>query len=213
MQTYLHNTNIVLYTHKDHIGNIIHQTKQFYEIDLLKALTPYLTGTVIDVGANIGNHSIYFATQPSIKRVLSIEAHPHNVALLRINKELNKLWDKQIIYYNAASSVSNKQVYITTPKNNMGASKISNNKTDTQVNTIMLDDLQNEIIDTLSLIKIDVEGHELEVLKGAKKLINKYKPILSIELNNNIQDYITHNLNYQLLGVYCNTPTGIFYKK
>jgi len=49
-----------------------------------------------------------------------------------------------------------------------------------QVKSIKLDNIN--IDNKISLIKIDVEGHELEVINGGIKLINKYKPNLIIEI-------------------------------
>ena len=47
---------------------------------------------------------------------------------------------------------------------------------------VRMEKLDNIQIKNIGFIKIDVEGHELEVIKGAKETINKYNPILLVEI-------------------------------
>ena len=76
----------------DHIFRIARDTGKFYENDLLASLRPYLDRDdhVIDVGANIGNHSIYFAARCGC-RVTAFEPNPWLMRLLRLNIEHNQL--------------------------------------------------------------------------------------------------------------------------
>jgi len=68
---------------------------------------------------------------------------------------------------------------------------------------LLLDKLDNvEIMeDTIDFVKIDVEGHELEVLQGAKETLTKFKPIIFIETFDDkkvkVDEYLT-NLGYRL---------------
>ena len=68
---------------------------------------------------------------------------------------------------------------------NLGASKIikSKSKSKRPVISIKVDKLDNVFtdIDKVAVIKIDVEGHELEALKGAEKIIKKNKPYIIFE--------------------------------
>lgn len=59
-----------------------------------------------------------------------------------------------------------------------------------EVDLIPLDELENKFKLSLGgLIKIDVEGYELEVLRGAEKIIKKYKPLILIEIEQRHHDY------------------------
>ena len=62
-------------------------------------------------------------------------------------------------------------------------------------------------LNSLGFIKIDVEGHELEVLKGAKETINKYKPNMIIEIEeqhskNPIQFSLDQIINLGYMGYF-----------
>ena len=58
---------------------------------------------------------------------------------------------------------------------------------------ITLDSLE---VDKVDMIKIDVEGYEMEVLKGAKKMLQSVK-FLMIELNNNTKNYGSSNIEIE----------------
>ena len=68
---------------------------------------------------------------------------------------------------------------------NMGGSKLtSKNKSNLKVSLKKLDNFLIDC-DNISLIKIDIEGHEIEALKGAEKIIKKNKPIIIFEQQEN----------------------------
>ena len=58
---------------------------------------------------------------------------------------------------------------------------------------ITLDSLE---VDKVDMIKIDVEGYEMEVLKGAEKMLQSIK-FLMIELNNNTKNYGSSNIEIE----------------
>jgi FkbM family methyltransferase len=61
--------------------------------------------------------------------------------------------------------------------------EIKNNAFNFQVDLKRLDDLEKEFGNTgVGLIKIDVEGHELDVIKGAEHVLRKHQPILIVEI-------------------------------
>ena len=72
------------------------------------------------------------------------------------------------------------------PHRNFGASAISNrlaekNESVWEFNCVKLDDIEG--IENIALLKIDVEGHEYQALKGAEKFLMKEKPIILLEQN------------------------------
>ncbi len=85
---------IELWTHPepDHLATLIRRTGSFYEPDvLMKAQEIHLPGTsIVDIGANIGNHTIFFAAILGAK-VIAFEPYGPNYELLRLNVAANGL--------------------------------------------------------------------------------------------------------------------------
>ncbi len=137
---------------------------------------------LIDIGANIGNHSIYFSEY--FKKIYAYEPNPATFQLLNFNSKFvckkNNIFPKMI-------GLSNKKNLLNFEINNsnLGASKIIKNKSQSkrQIISIKVDKLDDIFSDAnkVAVIKIDVEGHELEALKGAEKLIIKNKPYIIFE--------------------------------
>jgi FkbM family methyltransferase len=119
----------------------------------------------VDVGANIGSYSILVADLT--QNIIAIEPHPESYNRLKMNFKLNGIdLDKT---YQLAIGASNKEVFFTSFKQESSINKVSNKKSDLKVIQKSLDtilDLTKEYI-----FKIDVEGYELEVIKGMKNLL------------------------------------------
>ncbi len=137
---------------------------------------------VIDIGAHIGWYSIHLAKKA--KHVYSFECSPKSFNYLCANIALNKL-DYNITKYNIA--LSNKKTttkyYIRDPLDGGGNGICKLQKDDTN-NTphidVYTDTLDSFNLNNIGFIKIDVEGHELEVLMGATETLkrNNYPQIL-----------------------------------
>jgi FkbM family methyltransferase len=77
-----------LYVHDNEaISAIIEQSKTFYEVDILHFIKQNFKSqhTVVDVGANIGNHALFFSKYLEPKRLICFEPFPPNYALLEKN--------------------------------------------------------------------------------------------------------------------------------
>lgn len=135
----------------------------------------------LDIGANIGNHSLYFSD--FFKQVFSFEPSPRTYGLLSFNAALVS----NIKTFNYGLSKATCSAELGTESKNIGASKIinsSNKNNDAMLKqTIALKVLDDVNVTDLPirLIKIDVEGHEHEALSGAKKTIEKHQPIILFE--------------------------------
>jgi FkbM family methyltransferase len=135
-------------------------------------------GFAIDVGANIGNHTLYFSK--FFKKVFSFEANKDIFQVLNLNSRLKS----NIKVYNYAASDQNKKGFLDIDISNISGSGLSNNIINFKSNTKCkkLDSLfKNE--KKIQLIKIDVEGKELEVLLGAKNILLNNMPIILFEHN------------------------------
>jgi len=159
----------------------------FYEKELLygmQHLAKNRKGIAIDVGANIGNHTIFFSQ--CFPQVISFEPAPENCGLIRANLYLNginnvTLIEKGLGEKNATLTLANNDP--TNTNNGFSISQSAEN-TYTQGNrqaTVVRgdDELKDmEFSNGISIIKIDVEGMEPQVLYGLTKTIQKYQPII-----------------------------------
>lgn len=129
----------------------------------------------IDIGANLGNHSIFFSKY--FKNTIAFEPHKKIYKLLKFNTE--DITNIQI--FNFGLSDKNKKSLLYTVKSNFGAStQITNKKAETHLASFRkLDSLK--LKKGADLIKIDVEGHEYNVLKGASNYLKKHSPIILFE--------------------------------
>ena len=118
---------------------------------------------------------------------------------------------ENVILHNVALSDSSGVAKMDFPDpTNQGMAKISEDGLEVQL--IRLDDIS---IEKVSLIKIDVEGHELSVLRGGSETIRKYRPHLYIEIQNEnllseVEDFL-FELGYFRGRVYNSTPTYAFH--
>lgn len=134
----------------------------------LQALKPYIKGTVLDIGANIGTHTIYY--QRYAERVLAFEPNKIAFDCLAHNVPTAEL-------YNVAVSDHEGKIDIIPQGDNYGAVYTVPGET---VRCITLDSLQ---LQSCNYMKIDVEGDELAVLLGGKETIDRFKPVMCIECN------------------------------
>ena len=204
----LHYPQIVILSF-DHIGININLEGR-YENDILEVLEEFIKNKIhnsrnlvaLDIGANIGNHSIFFSN--FFERVYAFEPYPLTYEILKINsKYICK--KKNINTYNFGLSNKNGEVFFRVNPSNIGGSGIIsneehylNNKNTCKVDIFCADELDDLKNINIGLIKIDVEGNELKTLLGAEALINKNKPIILFEqikneFNNNssqVTDYL-----------------------
>ena len=212
------NQKIVIegYHVEDLIFERIVTRKTFYEDKLLeKARSLNLKGVYVDIGANIGNHSIFFSCFCGSTVVYSFEIDETIFALLKKNMEKNCL---QHIYHLSDIGVLDKKGFVDISETNhlnAGMTKIVNVEgTHKKVNK--LDNLLQNI-ENIVLIKIDVEGFELEIINGAQKILESQSPVIFAELATETEfklvknelskyGYTTDNVNY------AGTPTYLFQK-
>ena len=168
---------------------------------------------IVDVGANIGNHTVYFAKICKAKQVYSFEPQKNIFDILQKNLEINNI-DNKVKAYNMGAGKEHFYASIDVlDTNNYGMSKINKmNKGSVEINS--LDSLLLKEVEGVDMIKIDVEGMELDVLDGAKEILKKYKPIIYIEAGTNREfDGIVNYLNqyhYKPMYRFNATPTYLF---
>ena len=185
----------------------------FYEISLLEYLSSLnREGVYVDVGANIGNHSVYFANHCPSTKVISFEPERECFAYLETNMKANST--KPFELHNVGAWDENKKAYLKRfiSFKNMGQSKISNIPTDYEVELVKLDD----VIKEAALIKIDIEGEEARVINGAREIITRYKPVIACEAATSeekiVLDELLETFGYSPARLRFNaTPTYVWY--
>jgi FkbM family methyltransferase len=133
------------------------------------------------------------------KKVYAFEANPDIFGCLKKNVECNNIENVNI----NNCLISDSKTQLNFYKRLDGTSRVSNKSVKGECLSLESDSLDN-IIGTdekIKLIKIDVEGHEFNVLKGAKKIIELHRPIIIIEVFKNkkkqLEEYVTNN-NYNM---------------
>ena len=196
-----YNQKILINHHADHIGRIISKHKDFYESGMLKYIDKNIkkSGTYVDVGANIGNHTLFFSLFCA-DRVISVEPVKDNYTLIEKNILDNKL-DNVILYKKGISS-DGRTFSVKKRKDNMGMCNLVEGGVD--VKTVIPDELN---LDNIRLIKIDCEGMSIEVFNAFIPLINTHKPDIFIEADNKELIYILNKINYTAIRKFNATPT------
>lgn len=135
-------------------------------------------GVVLDIGANIGNHSIYFAKECYAKKVISFEPVLETFNILKKNIEINGLDDVIYPYNWGIGEKKSRAVVNEYNLTNIGATRLTE-KSEGDIEIFSIDDIDFQ--DNIVLIKIDVEGDEEKVIKGALKTIKRNSPMIMLE--------------------------------
>jgi FkbM family methyltransferase len=165
-----------------------------HEDDIIEHFTPKQGDIVVDIGAHMGRYTIISSKRVGTNgKVVAIEAHPGNFEMLNRNIKLNQLTNVIPLNYAVYSKETKIKLYL--PEEDSGFTiynTIMSNRAGTEdkfveVNANTLDCLLqiNQIREEeVNWIKIDVEGAEFEVLKGATNVLTNSKDIaLLIEIH------------------------------
>ena len=183
----------------DFRSDILHRLLIYndYEREIVKLIEKYINPNmdVLDVGSNIGLHSVLFSKIiNSNRRVLAFEPTPHAFKFLLKNIKHNKAEHNIIVYNGIATDkegfydlnvIEGMEEYSAIGKINHPNVVEKKAKT-IKVKGNTIDALVEEYNLNPGLIKIDTEGAENFVFNGALKTIGKYKPIIISELSTNI---------------------------
>jgi len=139
---------------------------------------------IVDIGANIGYYALQEARLVGDNgKVYAIEPVPENVELLKKNIELNNYSNIEVFQLAVGAVNKTDYVYVSDCRNtaSMIKTQASIDKVPVQVTT--LDKfLENKPLP--NLIRMDVEGYEVEIVKGITKLLESNKPLkLIVELH------------------------------
>jgi FkbM family methyltransferase len=162
----------------------IYTSMSSHEEDIIERFTPNQGDIVVDIGAAFGFYTIIASKRVGTSgKVVAIEAQRDSFKMLNRNIKLNQLTNVVPLNYAVYSKETKVKLYNTYSIMPVSAGKSMNKFVEVNANT--LDNiLQEEKIIDVNWIKIDVEGAELEVLKGAHNVLSKSNDIsLLIEVH------------------------------
>lgn len=198
----------------------IHGAKFFY-LNLIKKpkLEPELiylkkyqlaNSIAIDAGANSGDWSFILSNYVG-KDGLVLAFEPHPYYFLATKRAIQLSFRKNILLNNVALTSKKRKVNFAISQNNTDLDYLSKVLNDTnnsdnfktiKISGNTIDNLTKKIKLPVSLLKIDVEGHEFDVIKGSVNTIKNYFPIIVFEVNNNINGIQNFNYIKEFLSEY-----------
>ena len=185
------------------IDDFINMTTR--EQEILEHFNPKENDTVIDIGAHLGRYALISANRVGNQgKVITIEANPLVFEKLKKNLELNKVTNTTPLNYAVFSNKTKINLFVReeestnteyslrntvmVDREKLMLEKSKNAERVVEVNADTLDNILDSSgvkQDNVNWIKIDVEGAELEVLKGATNVLAKSKDItLLVEIHN-----------------------------
>lgn len=178
---------------RDLISHYIRQSGNFYEIETFELFKSFIPseGIFLDIGANIGNHTLMFALNYPKSVIYSFEPARINFELLDFNTKILS----NVGIFKIALGSDNSIVHMNYEDiDNKGHIRV-----DTfgeKVPVMKLDSLK---LFPVTFIKIDVEGHEYSVIEGAKETIDRDKPVIWIEdFSQDTINYLINDFGYEI---------------
>ena len=157
---------------------------------ILKILKEKKIDNFLDIGANHGYYSLIISQNSPKTRIFSFEPSQKNYKTLMNNIKINQIKNIEVFKNVVREIHGNTKVYYSGDEKSGQTSCLPNNHTDK--NPALIEDVENLIIDDIyiknnirgkNLFKIDVEGFELNVLKGMIDILTNEDNILFIEHN------------------------------
>ena len=175
-----------------------HLRGEFYEAEELDIIRRYFrqNGVFVDIGANVGNHTIFASKILNAQKVIPFELHPDALALLTTNIASNNCQnvDESFLGYGVSSSGEPLSPQRASYGNNLAGVRFKpQGSGDAQsFPTICTDVALNDI--WVDFIKIDIEGMEMDAIKSLDQTIKRCRPTIFVEIDNN---------NHELFVTWC----------
>ena len=135
-----------------------------------------------DIGANLGHYSLVFANHKKMQcRIQAFEPNPKTFELLSKHVAMNNMENRVFPNRLALSSSAGTGTLIERPDNS-GASRLGTDAPGIPVAVSTLDLFCSQRDETrLDVVKIDVEGYEVQVLEGGRATLTRFKPMIIVE--------------------------------
>ena len=161
-----------------------HHEVMFRRINTYLIKNKLINGNIIDLGAWIGDNSIPWAMNLA-HTVYAIDPSPNNINYIEQMAKKNNIMNIKTIQ----KAIGDKNEIIGT-NNNINHCSFSKNGGKVKLQSVTLDYLYSQgQIDNIAYIHLDVEGFESNVIKGSKKIIQLFNPIISYEQHLKTDNY------------------------
>lgn len=195
----------------DYIQKKIAETGEPYELQMLRDMASRISvgDLVLDIGANIGNHTLYLAAVSKC-RVIAFEPNKELTEALQSSVIANSLEGMIDVRQCGVGATSNRAFFKKSAPENLGSQGLQTGSGDIEIVTIDSLNLDRPI----KAMKIDVEGMEPDVLTGARETISRDRPAIYAECHDStVYQTITAMLDalgYVYMETFNSTPTLLF---
>lgn len=182
--TFIHRGRMIEFVSMDP-GDVIqsqHMAGAFYESEELEIIEAHFKGGVfVDIGANIGNHTVFVSKYLGAERIIVIEPNPKAIYMLKKNIAINNLENVDTQFLGLGLGAKPDRAVIVTPEHNLGGAKLKRPEDSAgSIKVVTGDSLLSET--RVDFLKIDVERMDMLVLSGLKRTIDKHRPTIFIEV-------------------------------
>jgi len=175
------------YFREDYIERTIFLSDNYFEIENLKYVITFHDGIIrkriekyamLDIGSNIGNHTLFFANECNAKKIYCFEPMEEVSFIWKRNIQINNLENKVELFRCAlGEKAGNATGKIA--ESNMGGTQMRLVSTG-EIEVRQLDDF--DFGEKIGFIKIDVEGMEFQVFKGGLGFLKRDMPYILCEI-------------------------------
>ncbi|MFZ1337756.1 MAG: FkbM family methyltransferase [Paracoccaceae bacterium] len=161
-----------------------HRAGRFYETEELDIIRKWLRpdSTFCDIGANIGNHTLFVLKLLRAARAILFEPNPAAIAVLRSNLVLNGVEDRCDLSHLGCglSDSAQEGLSVHAPRRNLGGGRM----VAVEGGTLAVIRGDSVLADQpVDFIKIDVEGMEMRFLAGLDQTLARWRPRLFVEVD------------------------------
>ena len=163
---------------------------------------------VLDIGANQGIYSIAFSKLVGPKgSVIAVEPFNKMIKCLEDNIKINNLDNIKIHQKVVSDKNGIETIYFNKGTVSASINEEFSLKNKFDIESTTIDEICSKSL-KIDFIKLDIEGAELKALKGAKLTLEKFKPILSLEVDENSYNKIFEYLRFYNYNSYIFSREG-----
>ncbi len=167
--------------HDDHIQRF-HLKGEFYEQEELSIIARHCPSgaCILDLGANVGNHVIYFDKFLNARLVRAVELNPAAIQVLKLNVALNDCSSVDLSRLGLGVAAKSERLKLMKfPRENWGGAQFVPTP-DGEFSALPGDVLARDM--RVDFIKLDVERMEMDVLAGLEETVSTWRPRMFIEV-------------------------------
>ena len=163
--------------------------------------------TYVDIGCYIGFYALHSAKLVGAEgKVIAIDANPENIEIVKKNVEINKISNLAAYNFAITDKDGYSDFYLTklSAANSLQKRELFPTIAKIKIQTSTLDTLDSlKSIDEIDLLKIDIEGSEVDCLKGARHVLEKTRNIIvechSTQNKHRVEKFLQKNFSVKEL--------------